>query len=142
MQYDVILCSLGTRYSMYCATCARTYLVDPSKQQEQEYGALLAAQQAALQALIPGVPLSSVHQAVVGTLQVREESQVLSPCSLCVCVLSRRRASAACWASCPRAWAAALPMMLSPPQACIPVVLGRLTSSGSTLPHVTEVDRL
>ena len=69
-QYDIILCSLGTRYSMYCATCARTYLVDPSKAQEQEYGALLAAQAAALDALVPGSPLSAVHEAVTRTLQV------------------------------------------------------------------------
>ena len=77
-QYDVIVASLGTKYSGYCATCARTYLVDPSKAQEAEYGALLAAQQAALQALTPGAQLSAVHEAVLRTLQVRGDPCVLA----------------------------------------------------------------
>ena len=37
LKYDVILCSLGTRYNSYCANLGRTLLVDPSKQQEAEY---------------------------------------------------------------------------------------------------------
>ena len=82
VQYDIILCSLGTRYSMYCATCARTYLVDPSKQQEQEYGALLAAQAAALNALVHGAPFSAVHEAVTRTLQAR--SAPPGPCEPCM----------------------------------------------------------
>ena len=71
MQYDVILAHLGAKYSGYCAACARTYLVDPSKAQEAEYGALQAAHQAALQALSPGAALSSVHEAIVKAIQVR-----------------------------------------------------------------------
>lgn len=38
------LCPAGTRYSSYCANICRTFLVDPTKRQEEEYAALLAAQ--------------------------------------------------------------------------------------------------
>ncbi len=37
LRYDIILVSLGARYSSYCANLSRTLLVDPSKQQEAEY---------------------------------------------------------------------------------------------------------
>ena len=37
----MVLCSIGVRYSSYCANVARTYLVDPTKQQEAQYKALL-----------------------------------------------------------------------------------------------------
>ena len=51
LKYDVVLCSLGSRYSMYCATISRTYLVDPNKTQEAQYKALLEAQEAAIAAV-------------------------------------------------------------------------------------------
>lgn len=61
----VILVSLGTRYSSYCASIARTYLIDPTKQQELEYAALLAAQEAAIAALKEGATATSVMEAAV-----------------------------------------------------------------------------
>ncbi|KAK9824573.1 hypothetical protein WJX72_011424 [[Myrmecia] bisecta] len=69
LQYDVILCSLGARYSMYCANVARTYLVDPNKVQEAEYKALLAAQEAALRSLTEGASLAAPYHAAVKALQ-------------------------------------------------------------------------
>ena len=70
LEYDVILCSLGARYSMYCANIARTFLVDPVKQQEEEYKALLQAQEKAINALVEGAPMSAAMAAVVKALQV------------------------------------------------------------------------
>lgn len=71
MQYDVILISLGTRYHMYCANISRTYLVDPNKSQQAQYEALLEAQEAAIDALQPGRPMSDAYAAVVKTLEVK-----------------------------------------------------------------------
>ncbi len=58
------------RYASYCANIARTYFVDPNKQQEAEYAALFSAQQAAVAALVEGAPMSAAYEAVVKTLQV------------------------------------------------------------------------
>ncbi|KAL3130646.1 hypothetical protein ABBQ38_008037 [Trebouxia sp. C0009 RCD-2024] len=69
LEYDVILCSLGARYSMYCANIGRTFLVDPVKQQEEEYKALLQAQDAAINALKEGEPMSAAVTATVKALQ-------------------------------------------------------------------------
>ena len=70
LEYDVILCSLGARYSMYCANIARTFLVDPVKQQEEEYKALLQAQEKAIGALVEGAPMSAAMAACTLALQV------------------------------------------------------------------------
>ena len=43
-----MLCSIGVRYSSYCANVARTYLVDPTKKQEAQYKALLQVRGALL----------------------------------------------------------------------------------------------
>lgn len=77
LEYDVILCSLGARYSMYCANIGRTFLVDPEKQQEEEYKALLQAQDAAMNALVPGAPMSAAVTATIQALQVLLGSLIL-----------------------------------------------------------------
>ena len=60
----------GARYSLYCANLARTYLVDPSKQQQEQYAALLAAADAASKALAPGAKCSAAYAAAVQELEV------------------------------------------------------------------------
>lgn len=70
IKYDVILCSQGVRYSMYCANIARTFLVDPVPKQEAEYKALLQAQEAAISALVPGAEMSAALAAATKALQV------------------------------------------------------------------------
>lgn len=55
---------------MYCANVGRTFLVDPVKQQEEEYKALLQAQVAAINALVPGAPMSAAVTATIKSLQV------------------------------------------------------------------------
>jgi nucleosome binding factor SPN SPT16 subunit len=71
LHYGVIVVAAGARYASYCANIGRTYFVDPSKQQEEEYAALLAAQNAAIAALIPGAPMSAAYKAAVKALEVR-----------------------------------------------------------------------
>ena len=61
----------GAKYSQYCAITARTYLIDPNKQQEQEYAALVAALEAAVKALKPGAPCSDAYATAVKALEVR-----------------------------------------------------------------------
>lgn len=61
---------VGARYNLFCANLARTYLVDPSKTQQEEYAALLAAAEAATKALVPGAPCSDAFAAAVKALEV------------------------------------------------------------------------
>ncbi len=70
LSFDVIMCSIGARYSMYCANIARTYLVDPSAEQEAQYKALLGAQEAAIAALTVGAPMGGAHTAALEALKV------------------------------------------------------------------------
>ena len=61
----------GAKYAQYCAIVSRTYLIDPNKQQEQEYAALAAAMDAVVKALKPGAPCSDAYAAAIKALQVR-----------------------------------------------------------------------
>lgn len=61
----VILVSLGTRYSSYCANVARTYIIDGGKEIEAQYAAVLAAQEAAITALVDGAPANAPFEAAV-----------------------------------------------------------------------------
>ena len=58
------------RYASYCANVARTYFVDPTKEQEEQYAALQEAQAAAVAALVEGAPMSAAWDAAVATLKV------------------------------------------------------------------------
>jgi nucleosome binding factor SPN SPT16 subunit len=69
LHFGCIIASLGARYSFYCSNISRTLLVDPSKAQEKSYGALLKAQAAAIEALVPGAKLSSAYHAAVSALK-------------------------------------------------------------------------
>ncbi|EFN58683.1 hypothetical protein CHLNCDRAFT_140286 [Chlorella variabilis] len=77
IHYGVIVCSLGARYASYCANVARTYFVDPSKQQEAEYAALQEAQAAAVAALVEGAPMSAAYEAVVETLKAKGQDALV-----------------------------------------------------------------
>lgn len=61
---------LHGRYASYCANVARTYFVDPSEQQEEQYAAIVEAQAAAIAALVEGAPMSSAYEAVVAVFKV------------------------------------------------------------------------
>lgn len=57
----VILCSLGARYKSYCSNVGRTYLVDPSKSQEQNYQFLLDVQHKVLDSMRDGVKFRDIY---------------------------------------------------------------------------------
>ncbi len=86
-----MLLPAGAKYSLYCANVARTYLVDPSKRQQEEYAALLAALEAAVKALVPGAPCSAAHAAAVAALEVSDGvcPMALCPSALCPSALCR-----------------------------------------------------
>ncbi|KAI8806842.1 FACT complex subunit SPT16 N-terminal lobe domain-containing protein [Cladochytrium replicatum] len=56
-----ILCSLGVRYQSYCTNVTRTYMIDPEKSQERNYGILLELQDRMLSTIRNGVPASEVY---------------------------------------------------------------------------------
>jgi nucleosome binding factor SPN SPT16 subunit len=74
--------SLGTKYSMYCANIARTYMVDPNTTQEADYKLLLEAQEAAIAALVEDAPMSAAPRAAIDYLEVWTP---VTP-SVCMCV--------------------------------------------------------
>lgn len=61
----VIVCSVGARYSFYCANISRTIFINPTKKQEGEYAALLGAQEAVIAALRDGAPASAAADAAI-----------------------------------------------------------------------------
>lgn len=61
----IILCSLGLRYKSYCANIARTYLIDPSKKQEEAYRHLFALQQKVFDAIKEGATCKEVYNAAI-----------------------------------------------------------------------------
>ncbi|KAK9903552.1 hypothetical protein WJX75_008667 [Coccomyxa subellipsoidea] len=78
LQYDVVLMAIGARYNLFCANLARTYLVDPSKTQQEEYAALLAAAEAATKALVPGAPCSDAFAAAVKALEDAKQGHLVA----------------------------------------------------------------
>ncbi|CAD7701780.1 unnamed protein product [Ostreobium quekettii] len=75
---DVILIALGTKYSNYPAHIARCFLIDPSKSMEEEYAALLAAQDAAVASLKEGVELKAAKAAAVRVLQEKGQGHLVA----------------------------------------------------------------
>jgi len=63
LHFGTILCSLGIRYNSYCSNISRTYLVQPTRAQEQNYELLLEAQHAAIDALRDGATMKQVYNA-------------------------------------------------------------------------------
>lgn len=61
----VILCSLGLRYKSYCSNIGRTYLIDPTKEQEQNYELLLQVQKKVIESIKDGAVCSDVYKAAV-----------------------------------------------------------------------------
>jgi nucleosome binding factor SPN SPT16 subunit len=61
LKFSTIICSLGARYRYYCSNIARTYLIDPDKEQEEHYKVLFDLQQHVLKVIKPGVVLGTTH---------------------------------------------------------------------------------
>ena len=68
LHYGVVHISLGARHTQYCANIARTLMIDPTQEMEDVYAAALAAQEAALAALVDGADLAAPHDAAKAAL--------------------------------------------------------------------------
>ncbi|KAJ1948645.1 FACT complex subunit spt16, partial [Linderina macrospora] len=56
-----VVCTLSMRYFMYSASISRTFLVDPTPEQEKNYGLLLTLQKQMLGWVKPGVTMSTIY---------------------------------------------------------------------------------
>jgi nucleosome binding factor SPN SPT16 subunit len=63
LHYSVVHLSVGARHMQYCANVGRTMMIDPSKQMEAVYAAAVAAQEAAISALVDGADLAAPYDA-------------------------------------------------------------------------------
>ena len=71
LYFSTITCSLGVRYKQYCSNVGRTYIINPTTTQERHYKLLAELQQAAIDALRPGVP----RQAAAAAARNRRKAQ-------------------------------------------------------------------
>ncbi|KAF5117592.1 hypothetical protein DV454_001076 [Geotrichum candidum] len=69
-----IITFLGLRYKSYCSNIGRTYLIDPTKLQEQNYSFTLALQKKVLESIKDGVEAKSVYQAAVDFIKSKNPS--------------------------------------------------------------------
>lgn len=58
----VIVTFLGLRYKSYCSNIGRTYLIDPTKTQEQNYSFAVALQAKILESITDGVKASQIYK--------------------------------------------------------------------------------
>ncbi|GAA6022046.1 hypothetical protein JCM10207_001030 [Rhodosporidiobolus poonsookiae] len=65
----VILCSLGIRYKSYCSNVGRTFMIDPTPEQEKNYLFLVDLQKFALSELRDGAVGKDVYEKIVGKIQ-------------------------------------------------------------------------
>jgi nucleosome binding factor SPN SPT16 subunit len=76
LHFGTIICALGARYKYYCSNVARTYFVDPKKDQEENYKVLLAVHDCVIKSLKPGVKLSEVYDTAVNFLKKKKPALV------------------------------------------------------------------
>ena len=68
LRHDVVILSLAMRYKGMRATCARTYLIDPTPRMTRVYDAIEAAQLALIARLTPGTVIKDAVTAVRDSL--------------------------------------------------------------------------
>ncbi|POY72753.1 hypothetical protein BMF94_4160 [Rhodotorula taiwanensis] len=69
LKAGVILCSLGIRYKSYCSNVGRTFMIDPTPEQEKNYLFVADLQKYALSELKEGVVCKDFYQKVVDKIQ-------------------------------------------------------------------------
>jgi len=72
-----VIVSMGARYAYYCSNTSRTFLIDPSDEQEKCYQALMDAFDAALEQLKPGKLCCDVYNAAQESLRNSDETLVV-----------------------------------------------------------------
>lgn len=65
LHFGTICCILGAKFKSYCATIARTYMIDASKQQAANYQFLLDIYKLVIRKLKPGVELGSIYDSAL-----------------------------------------------------------------------------
>lgn len=71
---NVVICSLGARYKGYCATMARTFLVDAPAKVESHYKTLLALYLRCLEQMVKGQELKDVYEGARSYLKLKDPS--------------------------------------------------------------------
>ena len=74
LNHDTVICSLGTRYAAHCSNIARTFIINPTKRQENAYKLMLKVQAACISTLKPGVRILNVRQKAADTLNRSDPS--------------------------------------------------------------------
>lgn len=87
LHYGTIVCALGGRYKNYCSNIARTYFINPTKDQEEVYELLTQAYQACKTALKPGNKLLDVYNAAVAVVKRRKADLVDKFTANCGCAI-------------------------------------------------------
>ncbi|KAL6048781.1 FACT complex subunit [Balamuthia mandrillaris] len=62
LHFGTIICSVGARFGYYCSNVARTYFIDPSKDQETNYKLLVEIRDLLVKTLKPGVRLNTLAE--------------------------------------------------------------------------------
>jgi len=76
LHFGTIVCAAGVQYKSFCANLARTYFVDPTKDQENSYKFLLDIEQLIFKTLKPGTPLSTVMSKVLELIENKDPTLV------------------------------------------------------------------
>ncbi|KIW01058.1 uncharacterized protein PV09_07572 [Verruconis gallopava] len=72
MRADIIIAALGIRYQSYASLVARTYLVDPSKEQENNYKLLVQIHETILSTIRDGVSAKEIYAKAYGLLKQKK----------------------------------------------------------------------
>lgn len=76
LHFGAIVCSLGVRYKSYCSNIARTLLVNPSDEVQNNYNFLLNIEEEILKKLQAGTKLSEVYETGYGYVK-KEKPELL-----------------------------------------------------------------
>lgn len=68
----IIIAGFGIRYKTYAAAIARTFLVDPSKSQEANYGFLLAIYDAVVKDIRDGTVVKDLYNKALGMIKAKK----------------------------------------------------------------------
>ncbi|GBF65273.1 FACT complex subunit [Trichophyton mentagrophytes] len=68
----IIIAGFGIRYKTYAAAIARTFLVDPSKSQEANYGFLLAVYDAVVKDIRDGTVVKDLYNKALGMIKAKK----------------------------------------------------------------------
>ncbi|XP_071785317.1 FACT complex subunit SPT16-like [Asterias amurensis] len=77
LHFGSITCSLGVRYKSYCSNVVRTLLVDPTKEQQENYNFLLSVEEKVISHLKHGTKLCDAYNAAVSMVK-KDKPNLLS----------------------------------------------------------------